>query len=62
MVFVHTMLLDVALPQGIFVNAGAFQEFLVDSSKLLDPYCGHGDLMKKFILICTDGGIFKCWV
>ena len=52
---VHTKLLDVTVPQGVSQNAGEFKEFLVDLFKLLDPFCWHDDLMKKFIPIGIDG-------
>lgn len=51
----NTTLLNVAEPQGVFLNAEELKECLVNSFKQVDPCCKHDDLMKKFGSICTDG-------
>ena len=47
------MLLHVAEPQGVSLNAGELKG-LIKLFKTLDPHCEHDNLMKKFVSICTD--------
>ena len=50
-----TMLLHLAEPEGISVDADELKDCLIKSIKLIEPYCSFEEVMKKFVSICTDG-------
>ena len=50
-----TVLLHLAGPEGISVNATELKDCLIKSLKILEPYYNFDALKQKFVSICTDG-------
>ena len=50
-----TVLLHLAGPEGISVNATELKNCLIKSLKILEPYYNFDALKQKFVSICTDG-------
>ena len=50
-----TVLLHLAEPEGISVNATELKNCLIKSLKILESYYNFNALKQKFVSICTDG-------